>query len=687
MTTRFVMGKTRPLALLSTLIAVLILVDVYQARTASVGRSKFVPAALFEKEPAEPVDGLTSATPVKVAIVRSDDPDLAEPASLNQMISYAQIEAMVRRAVDLAGGWGELIHPGDRVLIKPNIVSNELSRLTDIRVIKAAVRLVHEAADGDVEIVIGEGSAFPTGPEMEYTTHFDEAPWRGIPSGEPVWKELWDDAGYQLLLQDPDLQGIDFRLANLNGPREDLVEVDIPGGGFADGNNGKLWVHKEVLNADVHITVPSMKLHGFTGITAAMKNHIGLYPGTRYGFPKKWGVPQENFRTKLLHVADLPRFWVDEEIVDMVLVGGVDFAIIDAVVANGTTRRNTILAGYDIVAVDHVAARLMGLNPDDIEHLTLGDMVDLGTNDPARIEVVGSTIEENVHPFDKSSYFPIDYGQSNRTWLLRGPFPADGVEEPMEHPFLSDEAEAYPLPGQDGWSKAIYFFDDRIDLGAFFGTAGDEPVVGYAFTCFDAPRDQEAHLWLGSDEAMRIYLNGELVNDYRGYRTFKEDQLVKQKVPVAVRQGENTLLVKVYHELSRFDFALNVCEPETNLRRDGNRILGLKFRIPDSGSTAVEEVVAPRPSSFSLAQNYPNPFNANTIIPYTLEESARVRLEIFDIQGQQVCSLVDRPTGPGNHWAVWDGRDAAGQSVASGVYLYQLNAGSHTAVRKLLLLR
>jgi uncharacterized protein (DUF362 family) len=549
------------------------------------------------------------------------------------------------------------------------------------------VRLVHQAAGGDVEIVIGEGSAFPTGPEMEYTTHFDEGAWRGVPSGEPVWKELWDDAGYQLLLQDPVLQGVDFRLANLNGPREDLVLVDIPGGGFADGNAGKVWVHKEVLNADVHITVPSMKLHGFTGITVAMKNHIGLYPGTRYGFPKKWGVPQDDFRTRLLHVADLPRFWVDEEIVDMVLVGGVDFSIVDAVVANGTTRRNTILAGYDIVAVDHVAARLMGLNPDDIEHLTLGEKVGLGTNDPARIKVVGSTIEENIHPFGKSNYFPIDYGQSNRTWLLRGPFPADEADIPIEHAFIPDEANAYPRPGQDGWSEAIYFFDDRIDLGAFFETGIGEPTVGYAFTCFDAPRDQEAHLWLGSDEALRIYLNGELVNDFRGYRTFEDDQLVKQKVPVVVRQGENTLLVKVYHELSRFDFALNVCEPETNLRLDGNRILGLKFRVPDSGSTAVEEAAASRPSSFFLAQNYPNPFNANTVIPYTLAATAAVRLEIFDVQGQRVRTLVDRPTGPGRHWTVWDGRGAAGQPVASGVYLYRLSAGSHTAARKLLLLR
>ena len=71
---------------------------------------------------------------------------------------------MTRRAVDLAGGFDRLIRPGNRVLIKPNLTHatvNGTGTTTDIRVIRAVARLVHEAAGCSVEIIIGEGSPWP----------------------------------------------------------------------------------------------------------------------------------------------------------------------------------------------------------------------------------------------------------------------------------------------------------------------------------------------------------------------------------------------------------------------------------------------------------------------------------------------------------------------------------------------
>lgn len=521
---------------------------------------------------------------------------------------------------------------------------------------------------------------------------FDESPWRGQDPGEPVWEQLWDEAGYQDLLSDPDLAGINIRLSNLNGPREDLVHVDIPGGGFADYNGGRVFVHPDVLEADVHITVPSMKLHGFTGTTVAMKNHIGLYPGTRYGFPKKWGVPQDDYATRLLHVADLPRFWVDEEIVDMVLVGGVDYAIVDAVVANGNKRRNTILAGYDVVAVDHVATRLMGMNPDDIDYLVLGEMAGLGTNQSERIKVVGSTIEASASPFPKSSYPPMDFGRSNRTWTLRGPFPAAGIDDPMAHPFIADERTLRPVPGLDGWSEPMYFFDDRIDLKSYYGVDSRERTVAYAFTCFEAPQDQVAELWVGSDEELDVYLNGQLAYRYAGrLRIFDADELVKDRHEIGIRQGENTLMVKVYQYLSNFDFTLNICEPNADPAYDGNRVFGLEFHMPAETTTTIAEPdAATVPEEPSLEPNYPNPFNARTVIPYRVPPASGglpVDLAVFDMAGQRVRTLVNRSMYPGHHLTSWDGRDADGGPVASGAYLCALRSGAQVHTRKLLLVR
>ena len=96
----------------------------------------------------------------------------------------------------------------------------------------------------------------------------------------------------------------------------------------------------------------------------------------------------------------------------------------------------------------------------------------------------------------------------------------------------------------------------------------------------------------------------------------------------------------------------------------------------------------PVPSHWSLEPNYPNPFNANTVLPFqAANASANAALQIYNLQGQKIRTLLEGPVGPGYREAIWDGRDASGQIVASGVYLYRLQAGSIALTRKLLFLR
>ena len=84
------------------------------------------------------------------------------------------------------------------------------------------------------------------------------------------------------------------------------------------------------------------------------------------------------------------------------------------------------------------------------------------------------------------------------------------------------------------------------------------------------------------------------------------------------------------------------------------------------------------PSEVGLGPNYPNPFNPSTLIPYQLAASSPVRLEVFNVLGQQVATLVDGQQGAGAYVARWDGTDAAGRAAASGVYFYRLTvAGTH----------
>lgn len=94
------------------------------------------------------------------------------------------------------------------------------------------------------------------------------------------------------------------------------------------------------------------------------------------------------------------------------------------------------------------------------------------------------------------------------------------------------------------------------------------------------------------------------------------------------------------------------------------------------------------PEAFELQQNFPNPFNPSTTIRYTLPEEARVTLVIYDLLGRQVRTLLrDAQHNAGYHTAVWDGRDDAGRPVASGVYLYRIEAGAHQGTRKMVLVK
>jgi len=90
------------------------------------------------------------------------------------------------------------------------------------------------------------------------------------------------------------------------------------------------------------------------------------------------------------------------------------------------------------------------------------------------------------------------------------------------------------------------------------------------------------------------------------------------------------------------------------------------------------------PRVWRLLQNYPNPFNAGTLIEYQLPSRVTVDLTIFDVRGKQVRRLVDRTESAGNYRVYWDGLDEQGNPVATGIYLYRLESGSFSQIKKML---
>jgi flagellar hook assembly protein FlgD len=93
------------------------------------------------------------------------------------------------------------------------------------------------------------------------------------------------------------------------------------------------------------------------------------------------------------------------------------------------------------------------------------------------------------------------------------------------------------------------------------------------------------------------------------------------------------------------------------------------------------------PEDLVLGRNRPNPFNPSTTIDFALPEPGWVTLRVYDVDGRLMNSLVDGHRDAGYHSVIWKGDNDGGRSIASGVYIYCLQAGGRTLSRSMTLLK
>jgi len=93
------------------------------------------------------------------------------------------------------------------------------------------------------------------------------------------------------------------------------------------------------------------------------------------------------------------------------------------------------------------------------------------------------------------------------------------------------------------------------------------------------------------------------------------------------------------------------------------------------------------PVSYSLIQNYPNPFNPSTIISYALPKISFVTLRIYDVLGREVKTLINQEQAPGIHKVEWKGDNNYGSKIASGTYIYRIEAGDFSQTKKMIFLK
>jgi len=653
------------------------------------------------------VDAVTLATPVThstVGVIRSDNSLLRDPVSPTEPLDYERIKGMVWTAIELAptktGPLPSIIPENSWVVVKPNMVFLKpqggycLGDITDPRVTRAVLEYLAEhtqarritlAMGGSWQAIdsnITEGLNF-TGIVSQNGGRVDgwTATWGDdYPGFAGSFQDLLDalSAAHPEKIFDKGDFNYDVYPNAENPQKVPVPVVDGIGGWSVDS----YYVSNMILDCDVLISVPTMKPHDEAGVTLAHKNYVGTASRLMYNRGNWWNAG--------IHTGTRG---VDGAIVDLFSYHPADFTIIGGawgVEGQGPhknsrswpIRTNIIIAGPDPVASDAVAATIMGFNPWDIEHLRLSAAKGYGTLDMNYITVRGDAIDKVAMKFEKpkDSSLGTYYGRGNRAWLIHGVH--EGAD--LDQDFLGGEADMSPFEGEtvsgQVWTKIISA-QDEIDLKNFFYDrygSYQKDVVAYAFTYIYSEVDQPGFLWIGSDDGIKVWLNGELVwtNPNSGSHWRAED-----RVPVVLKSGENRLLLKVKNDLGSYAFSLAVTDGS------GSTLPKIYYHTDVPVASVVESSDAV-PGHFALGQNYPNPFNTTTVIRFALPASEKVELAVHNLIGQKVATLVEGVWEAGTYTVHWDGRDDSGRPLGSGVYLYRLQTGQQQVeMRKLLLLR
>ena len=297
-----------------------------------------------------------------VAVVLSNHDALPEPCAPDATPSEAQLDAMLRAVLELAG---PPAGRGDRVLIKPNIVCCPgLSpawgpgAVTDLRIVRSLVRWLMEAGCAGITIAEGAGGWRPA-PLDGWTTDW------GGEFGGLTYAGIAREFGAALL---------DLNTAP-------TVSYRAAGRSYA--------LARAVRDCDRLVTLSPLKTNKGTGASLAMKNLFGIAPGSVYGFPK-FGLHAVGPLAEI--VADIWTFRPDA----YGILGG-SWAVEGE--ADTALRHNVLVAGPNCVAVDSVAAAVMGFEPGELEFLNAARRRGLGTTELRSILVRGNSIQQARRAF------------------------------------------------------------------------------------------------------------------------------------------------------------------------------------------------------------------------------------------------------------------------------------------------
>jgi uncharacterized protein (DUF362 family) len=503
----------------------------------------------------------------RLGVVTSSHRKLIQPSSPEDALDYPRVRDMVWKAIEYgrprAGSLEAKIKPGSWVVIKPNIgslpprQSYMLGDVTDMRVTRAVAEYVAEKSHAG-RITLAEGGTYRRvgDPETTDSTRQNGVPvdgltydWTGqFPGFQGSVADMLRDLGARFPGKRFDYVDLSYDAMRDQAGRFKWVDVPVGSGGIGAFAARKIYVPaKTIVQCDFLITVPVIKVHNMCGMTACLKNYVGTAPRTVYSSPR-------GFSNVKLHAEYAVDGRIDPFIADLAAFHPPDYCVADNLLGlqysehgigreGQQIRNNTILAGEDPVALDALAATMIGYQPGDIDYLHLASLRQMGTMAMEKSEVAGDDPGRLRRKWGKPKGW---HGRCNRKWQL--------TQNPAS-PIRSWEHVTMP--------------SDTLHL-AKWKTPGPEGSTYGAAVRVVASGTRSGILWVGAHGHVTALLNGEKVMDEEAATRYRVGQF---QTPVELRSGENLLLFEVKPLSGQADLSVLLAGPDN----DGDSLEGIRW--------------------------------------------------------------------------------------------------------------
>lgn len=507
------------------------------------------------------------AAKVRLGLVQSSHRRLPHPVSPEHELDAELVRDMVWKAIEhgapAAGSLEAKIRPGSWVVIKPNIgglrpASSYLTGdITDFRVTRAVLEYVATRSRAR-RITVAEGGTY-RGLHDPAEDHVVMQGGRRVDAMLFDWgkKEFPGIAGslgdmlrdFSARFPDKKFDYVDLAYDTVRDPAGKFRRMPVPlarNGTGAFGARSEYFVSNTILNCDFLITVPVMKVHLECGLTCCLKNYVGTAPREAYGVP---GL----FNNSTLHRQYSVGGRIDPFIADLAAFHPPDYCVIDGIRGlqsmehsndrpDQMLRSNMVMAGEDPVAMDALAATLIGFQPHDIDYLHLASRREMGTMDLGRVDVLGDDPDRLKRPWEKPRGWN---GRCNREWLV--------TTDP-----------ATPVGAWKPHTSAV----DTLDLTKIAG-----PAARYgAAAAVRADGHRKGYFWVGANGRFTAVLNGETV---LGEEALTRHRIGQYQAAVELRPGENRLVFQVEPLDGRAQLSALLVGP----RNDGDSMEGIRWFV------------------------------------------------------------------------------------------------------------